>query len=121
NLTLPGLPDDDREHKREKRSRQRAKRKIDDLSRAAIPDRSCTTCTQWAPVDDEWGECRSAWVTKERVTSEVWPSRGIEAGMIVARWPNPTGTGIACEDRTLQIARAYGRAVPLRTHRSFAA
>lgn len=119
-LTLPGL-DDDREHKRRKRSRQRTDRHVEDLDTLDVPERSCQTCRHWWPVDEAWGECRETLVTSERVNAELYPPRGIEKGTVVARWPAPHPTPFRCVDSAWDAARAAGQPRPFRTHRTYLA
>lgn len=116
-LKLPGL-DDDRDHKRQKRSTKRTQRRAEDLDTMDVPARSCLTCRHWWPVDATWGECWETLVTAERVSAEACPPRGIDKGTVVARWPAPQPTPFRCVDRLWDAARTLGRAQPFRTHRT---
>ena len=121
NLKLPIPENDDTRQKRERRSNKRTKRKIEDLARADVPDRSCLTCERWWQADEEWGECRDTLVVMERVNPEVVPPRGIDKGTVVSRWPNPHGTTFTCIEPLWDYAKAFGKAQLLRTHRTFPA
>lgn len=109
-VRLPGISVDDERYKREKRSRRKTGRKVDDLQAAPVPDRSCMTCSRWYAGADGWGDCRDAMVTRERVKPEDYAPDGL-----------PSGTVIQRDEPTWSVALALGRPELLHTHQSFRA